>query len=99
MKNNFAADTMAIILRLEKRRLSSVVKSLFKKAEDGEISLWIPAMALAELAYLSEKKKIHLVLTLCVGMQTGRFTSLLCCSPVTGRKASGRHSHAKPQCH
>ncbi len=28
-------------------------------------------------------------------MQTGRFTSLVCCFPVTGRKASGRHSHAK----
>ncbi len=37
----------------------------------------------------------YLVPTLCVGMQIGRFTSRLCCSPVTGRKASGRHSHAK----
>ncbi len=62
MKNNFAADTMALVLRLERRKLSSVVKSLFKQAEDSEISLWIPAMVLAEEGYLSEKRRIETTL-------------------------------------
>ena len=59
MKNNFAADTMALVLRLEKRKLGSVIKSLFKSAEDGVLSLWIPAMVLAEVGYLSEKGRIE----------------------------------------
>jgi predicted nucleic acid-binding protein len=59
MKNSYATDTMALILRLEHRRLGGDGKSIFEKAENGKASLWIPAMAMAELCYLSEKKRIE----------------------------------------
>ena len=59
MNNSYVTDTMALILRLEKRKLSSKIKALFEKAENGEIEIIIPAMVLAEIGYLSEKKKIE----------------------------------------
>ncbi len=59
MNNSYATDTMALILRLEKRKLSSKIKVLFEKAENEEIKIIIPAMVLAEIGYLSEKKKIE----------------------------------------
>lgn len=58
MNNNFVADTVALILRLEKRKLSSQVKTIFQKAECGETKIIIPVMVLAEIGYLSEKKRI-----------------------------------------
>ena len=58
MHNSYVADTVALILRLEKRKLSPQIKAIFNKAENGEIKIIIPAMVLAEIGYLSEKKKI-----------------------------------------
>ena len=58
MKRNYVTDTMAIILRLEKRKLSRKVKTIFESAEKGKIKLIIPAMVLAEIGYLSERNKI-----------------------------------------
>ena len=58
MKHNYVTDTMAIILRLEKRKLSRKVKTIFESAEKGKIKLIIPAMVLAEIGYLSERNKI-----------------------------------------
>jgi len=58
MNHSYVTDTMAIILRLEKRRLSKKVKSIFDNIEDGKIKLLIPAMVLAEIGYLSERNKI-----------------------------------------
>jgi len=57
--NSFVIDTVALILRLEKRKLSPKVKAIFEKAENGEIEIIIPAMVLAEVGYLSERKKIE----------------------------------------
>ena len=62
MNNAFVTDTVALILRLEKRKLSSKVKTIFQKAEYGEVKLIIPAMVLAEIGYLSEKKRIDTTL-------------------------------------
>ena len=59
MKNKFAADTMAIIRRLEKRMLPQNIKLIFEEIEKGKSELIIPAMALAEIGYLSEKEKIE----------------------------------------
>lgn len=59
MKNSFVTDTMALILRLEKRRLGKKEKSIFISAERGELELIIPALVLAELCYLSERKRIE----------------------------------------
>ena len=60
MKNiRFVADTMALILRLEKRKMGPKAKSSFISAEKAEVGLIIPAMVLVELCYLSEKKRIE----------------------------------------
>jgi len=58
--NVFVADTMAIILWLEKRKLPQSVKAIFKKIESRENKLYVPAMVLAEVGYLSEKGRIDI---------------------------------------
>ncbi len=59
MKNSFVTDTMALILRLEKRKLSQKVKAIFESAENGKAAIIIPAMVLAEVGYLAEKGRIE----------------------------------------
>jgi len=59
VNNKLVTDTMALILRLEKRKLSPKVRSVFEDAEKGESAIIIPAMVLAELGYLSEKGRIE----------------------------------------
>lgn len=61
--NNFVADTMAFILRLEKRKMPSQIRSIFIQAENGLAEIKIPAIVFAELGYLSEKGKIDITLT------------------------------------
>lgn len=58
MNNSYVSDTMAIVLRLEKRKLKRKVKTIFENVEKGKTTLLIPAMVLAEIGYLSEKSKI-----------------------------------------
>ncbi len=58
MKDRYVADTMAVVLRLEKRKVSMQVKEIFASAEAGHVELFVPAMVLAEIGYLSEKKRI-----------------------------------------
>ena len=58
MKDRYVADTMAVVLRLEKRRVSVQMKEVFVRAEAGHVELCIPAMVLAEIGYLSEKMRI-----------------------------------------
>ena len=57
-KNEYVLDTVALILWLEKRRMGDHARRIFKLAESGEVVLHIPAMVLAELMYLSERKRI-----------------------------------------
>lgn len=49
---------MALILELEKRKMPEKVKAVYKDAYQGKVKIIIPTMVLAELAYLSEKKRI-----------------------------------------
>lgn len=58
MMNNYVADTMALILRIEKRKMPQLAKDFFIKAESQEAKIYIPAIALAELSYLSAKGRI-----------------------------------------
>ncbi len=58
MSSDYVVDTMAVVLRLEKRRLSQKVKAIFEEVEKGKVTLLIPAMVLAEIGYLSERKRI-----------------------------------------
>ncbi len=62
MNQSMVSDTMAIILRLEKRRLPVRVRTLFEEAEQNMRLIYLPAMALAEIGYLSERKRIEVTL-------------------------------------
>lgn len=56
--NESVADTMALVLRLEHHRMGSEAKTAFEMAEGGTGKVYIPAMVLAEIGYLSEKRRI-----------------------------------------
>ena len=56
--NKYVTDTMAIILRLEKRKLPKKVKEVFEDAEKNQSEIIVPAMVFAEIAYLSENNRI-----------------------------------------
>lgn len=58
MKDNYVSDTMALVLRLEKRKMGQNAKSIYEDAESGNTKVLIPAMVLAEIGYLSGRKKI-----------------------------------------
>jgi predicted nucleic acid-binding protein len=60
--NDFACDTMALVLRLEKRKLGAQARTAFALVEAGNSTLHIPAMVLAEILYLSEKQRLHATL-------------------------------------
>jgi PIN domain nuclease of toxin-antitoxin system len=62
MNEAVATDTMALVLRLEQRKLSQFVRTLFIEAEQGQRHLSIPAMVFAEIGYLSERGRIDLTL-------------------------------------
>lgn len=57
----YVSDTGAVVLWLEERKLPQKVKSIFKSAlaEPDKYTVWIPAMALAEVGYLYEKGRIE----------------------------------------
>ncbi len=58
--SDLVTDTMALVLRLEKRKLGRKAKSAFEGAEAGKTQVIIPSMVLAEILYLSEKKRISI---------------------------------------
>ena len=62
MNNTVVTDTMALVLRLERRRSSPRVRTLFEDAERGVMRLFVPAMTLAEIGYLSERGRIETTL-------------------------------------
>lgn len=62
MTNNYVTDTMALILRLESRKLPKQIKDIFAGAEENKINIYIPSIVLAELSYLSEKSRIDVTL-------------------------------------
>jgi len=53
---------MALILRLEKRKMPKKVKGKFKQAEKGLATITIPTIVFAEVAYLSERKRIDITI-------------------------------------
>lgn len=62
MNSSYVTDTMALVLRLESRKLPPKVKRVFENAENGNTTIYIPAIVLAEIGYLSEKKRIDTTL-------------------------------------
>ncbi len=59
----YAADTVAMILYLEKRKSGAIAEQIFDSAETASTIVHIPAMVFAEILYLSEKKRISATLT------------------------------------
>jgi predicted nucleic acid-binding protein len=61
----YVADTMALVLWLEKRSLPVKVAKIFEEAlqDSTKYIIWIPAIVLAEIGYLSEKERIEITLS------------------------------------
>lgn len=57
----YVADTMAVVIWLEQRKLPLTVNEIFERSNhiDSNISIWVPAIVLAEIGYLFEKKRIE----------------------------------------
>jgi len=54
----FVADTVGLVLRLEKRKMGSAAQSVFDSVESGNAVVYIPTLVFAEILYLSEKRRI-----------------------------------------
>jgi len=54
--NRWVTDTHAFLWHLyNAKRLSAKVRSIFSEADSGEDQIFIPAIVLVEIIYLSEK--------------------------------------------
>ena len=62
MNKTVATDTMALVLRLEQRKLPQQIRNIFSEAEHGDCQIVIPAMVFAEIGYLSERGRIDVTL-------------------------------------
>ncbi|MBW3624199.1 MAG: PIN domain-containing protein [Armatimonadetes bacterium] len=58
MNEAYVSDTMGLVLRMEERRLSPVARRIFEEAEAGNAVIYVSAITLAEILYLSEKQRI-----------------------------------------
>ncbi len=63
LADKYVADTVALILYLEKRKSGAIAEQIFDSAEHASTIVHIPAMVYAEILYLSEKKRISATLT------------------------------------
>ncbi len=59
----YVADTVALVLFLEKRKSGANAERIFDSAENAATIVHVPAMVFAEILYLSEKKRITATLT------------------------------------
>ncbi|MDF9795024.1 putative nucleic acid-binding protein [Catalinimonas alkaloidigena] len=57
--NSYVSDTMALILRLEERKMPKKVKHIFEQTENALAKIYIPSIVFSELAYLAEKGRIE----------------------------------------
>lgn len=56
--DRYVVDTMALILRLEGRKMPVRTRQTFEQAEIGKVALFIPTIVFAEVGYLAEKGRI-----------------------------------------
>lgn len=63
--SQYVTDTQAIVLWLERRKIPATVADIFKSCYDTSsgITIWIPAMVMAEIGFLSEKGRIDTTLS------------------------------------
>ena len=57
--SEFVTDTIGFVLRIERRRLSEKVKTIFDSVEFGNTIVYVPGIVFAEILYLSEKQRIR----------------------------------------
>lgn len=57
-ENEYVADTVALILRLEQRSMGKKARQAFADVEQGKAHLHIPAMVFAEILYLAQRQRI-----------------------------------------
>lgn len=60
--NEYAADTVALILRMEHRKMGNAARVAFENAEANLGTIYVPSFTLAEILYLAEKKRIKTTL-------------------------------------
>jgi len=60
ISNEYVADTMAVVLWIEGRKLPDRIFEIPESANNRKttVSIWISAMTLAEIGYLFEKERI-----------------------------------------
>ena len=58
LTSEYVTDTMALVLRVERRRMGANAASVFDAVETGAAVIYVPAMVLAEILYLAEKRRI-----------------------------------------
>jgi predicted nucleic acid-binding protein len=63
LASEYVTDTMALVLRLERRKMSAGSAAAFEAMEKGTVTIYIPAIVFAEVLYLSEKHRITASLT------------------------------------
>ena len=59
----YVVDTVALILHLEERSMGSAARQAFADTAQGRAEMYIPAMVLAEILYLTERGRITATLT------------------------------------
>ncbi|MCD4654407.1 PIN domain-containing protein [bacterium] len=58
---DYLADTVAVIRHFSKTgRMGKNARSIFEKTDNGLNTIWISAISIAEIMYLSEKNRINL---------------------------------------
>ena len=58
LPDKVVTDTIALVLWLEERRMGADAQAIFTALENGKVTVYIPAMVLAEILYLSERGRI-----------------------------------------
>lgn len=58
LASEYVTDTVALVLRIERRRMGANAASVFDAVETGAAVIYVPAMVLAEILYLAEKRRI-----------------------------------------
>lgn len=61
--NEYVADTIALVLRLEQRRIGQMARRIFEQLEAGNTTVYVPGIVFAEVMYLSHKGRIAPSLT------------------------------------
>jgi len=54
----YVTDTMALVLYIEKRRFGKQAALIYQESENRMHTIFVPTISLAEIGYLSERKRI-----------------------------------------